>query len=319
VELALVRDQITDAVEGFQSSKLIVAAVRMNLFPTLEEVPSTSSSLAYRLGLSERGTLGLLEGLMQMGLVTRNGDGIYAVPAEVAMCLGRGGHLSQWVKHQGTLYDLWEGLEQSARSGRPLLANTHDIDVPAYAWGLLEDYASSSPKLHEVVDLSGEIRVLDAGGGTGHYLIYAALANPSLVGVIFDKPEVAKIAVEAIKSFGLDSLGVVAGDLLVDPWPGLFDVILLANILHGKGEAGVRVLMDRAFGALREKGRLIIVEWQQGSSLRSALFNLTMLLCTEDGRVWPANSLEALAIITGFQKVEATMVNEDRYILVATK
>ena len=57
--------------------------------------------------------------------------------------------------------------------------------------------------------------------------------NPGLTAIVFDRPEVLKVAEEMGKQYGvLDRVEFVAGDMFADELPGGADVILLSNILH---------------------------------------------------------------------------------------
>ena len=72
-----------------------------------------------------------------------------------------------------------------------------------------------------------------SGGGTGIYTFSLLQKNPSLRGVVLDRPEVLKIAAEMATAYGVaDRLELVGGDMFVDQLPQNCEVILLSNVLH---------------------------------------------------------------------------------------
>ena len=53
-----------------------------------------------------------------------------------------------------------------------------------------------APLLAERTDLAGARRLLDVGGGTGIYSVACLRKNPGLLAVVWDRPEVLKVASE---------------------------------------------------------------------------------------------------------------------------
>lgn len=102
--------------------------------------------------------------------------------------------------------------------------------------------------------------VVDVGGGHGGLLIQLLRAQPSLRGVLFDRPAMIEGARKAIEAAGLhDRCELVAGDFFQSvPQGG--DVYLLSWILHDwNDEQALRVLRAcRAAGG--NDARLLIVE-----------------------------------------------------------
>ena len=86
-----------------------------------------------------------------------------------------------------------------------------------------------------------EGRLLDIAGGTGYYTHEWLLANPTSHAVIFDRPEVLKVAAELLNEFCgqrgdeiktlKDRVIFMPGDMLSDDLPKA-DIVLAASVFH---------------------------------------------------------------------------------------
>lgn len=313
-------------VEKYQQAQVLIAANELAIIPLLESGAKTPGEISERLGVSERGIERLLVALADLGLVktTKRNSSAHATkfkPTKLALqCFGEEGQIRNWIAHQGTLFRLWADLAKSVREDKPLLRNTHDIDVKSYTKGLMEQYILSEKKLQRITDLRGKIKMLDVGGGAGHYTIMAALNNPMLRGTILDKPEVAKIASEIVSKFHLEGkVTVIEGDALKSEWPKGNDVILVSNILHGRSDLEAKQLLLNAYSSLKAGGRAIINEWSKDSSQEANLFDINMFICTERGRVWSVGELLGLLRESGFTKFKHRKFDRTHRVIEAWK
>ena len=100
--------------------------------------------------------------------------------------------------------------------------------------------------------------LLDIGGGTGIYSIACLQRNRRLRAIVWDRPEVLKVAGEMAAKYGVaDRLELRPGDMFADPVPVGADVMLLSNILHDWDVPECRTLVAAA-AALPAGGRLLV-------------------------------------------------------------
>ena len=133
--------------------------------------------------------------------------------------------------------------------------------------------------------------LLDVGGGTGIYAIAWLQQHPRLRAIVWDRPEVLKVAAEMAESFGVaDRLQCQAGDMLRDSPPAA-DVVLLSNVLHDWDVPECRALIARCAGALPSGGRLLIHDVFLSDAgdgpLPIALYSAALFRITE-GRAYSA-------------------------------
>lgn len=149
-----------------------------------------------------------------------------------------------------------------------------------------------APLLAERVDLEGATCLLDVAGGSGIYSIAFLQKYPGLKAVIWDRPEVLKVAAEMADTFGVGArLTCVPGDMFQDVMPEGADVILLSNVLHDWDVTDNLALIRKCARALPAQGRLLIHDVFLNDTLTGplpvALYSAALFSLTE-GRAYSA-------------------------------
>src|SRR5437773_12436850 len=89
-----------------------------------------------------------------------------------------------------------------------------------FTLGLAGRARNVAPLLAERVPLADARLLLDVGGGTGIYSIACLQKYPQLEAIVWDRPEVLKVALEMATAYGvLDRLDCRPGDMFRDPVP----------------------------------------------------------------------------------------------------
>ncbi|HEX5269060.1 MAG TPA: methyltransferase, partial [Gemmataceae bacterium] len=243
---------IFETFRGNHATELLTAAVaHLNVFGRLAGAPKTADELSGELGLAERPALVLLTALRAMGLLTADGAGRLALTPLAREHLVPGGpfDVSDYVGLAADCPGVRDFVER-LRSNRPAGAAEEKGAAFIYREGIesaMEREATArhltlalagraknvAPVLARRVDLSGARRLLDVGGGTGIYSVACLRQNPGLRAVVWDRPEVLKVAAEFAQTFGVgDRLKCRPGDMFRDLVPADCDVMLLSNVLH---------------------------------------------------------------------------------------
>ncbi|GAA2853617.1 class I SAM-dependent methyltransferase [Streptosporangium fragile] len=253
---------------GAMAFRAAGAAQRLGVFEALLGGPLPVADLAARTGTGPAGLVVLLDALVSFGYLERAPGPAYANSPMAADLLDRRAPwtyapaLAFW---QDLLAELWDGLEESVRTGRP--------QADFYAWleerpDTLADFqamldgmaAARAPLVAEAVPDPGE-RLLDLGGGHARHSIALCRAHPRLTATVVDLPNALAGGRARVAEAGLgDRVTLLPGDLAeVDLGSG-YDTALLFNLCHGFDEAGNRALFKRVAGALRPGGRVLVLE-----------------------------------------------------------
>lgn len=303
---------IFELFRGNYATELLTAAVaHFRVFDRLREGPLHPEEFRRALGLSERPAVVLTTALRAMGLLVLDEEGRLA-PSELARehltpgaFFDVGGYIGLAADAPGTLR-----MVESLRSNRPLGAGRDDDGAAfIYKEGLesaMEREASArtltlalagrarnvAPVLAERYPLDGARLLLDVAGGTGIYAIAYLLRHPELHAIVWDRPEVLKVAREMAEAHGVaDRLGLMAGDMFHDPVPIGADVVLLSNVLHDWDIVDCWSLISRLSHGLPVGGKLLIhdvfLDDDLGGPLPIALYSASLFQLTE-GRAYSA-------------------------------
>ncbi|MDB5305148.1 MAG: methylase involved in ubiquinone/menaquinone biosynthesis, partial [Phycisphaerales bacterium] len=270
---------IFDLVRSSFGTELLAAAVaHFNLFALLAKRPLTFDELRQELGLAHRPATVLLAAIRGMGLVVADGSGKLALSPAAREALEPGGEFymgdyvalvaeNPGVKNiverlrtnkpvesrpddRGAAYIFREGMES---------AMDHEASARRLTLALAGRARIVAPALAKNFPLPGARKILDVGGGTGLYSIALLRANPDLRAVIWDRPEVLKVAKEMAQTHGVaDRIDFAPGDMFADPVPGGCDVALLSNVLHDWDIPECEALLKRCAAALPKGGKLLI-------------------------------------------------------------
>ena len=160
-----------------------------------------------------------------------------------------------------------------------------------------------APVLAKRVPLDDARLLVDMGGGTGIYSIACLQRQPRLRAIVWDRPEVLKVAAEMAAEYGVSNrMELRAGDMFVDPVPAGADVILLSNVLHDWDVNECQTLITRASAALSSGGRLLIHDVYLNDALDGplpiALYSAALFTFTQ-GRAYSAAEYRAWLTAAG--------------------
>ena len=248
----------------YWETKILLTAVRLDVFSALDGKQKTLYEVADRLGV-HRETLGLLlNALVAMQLLKKDGD-FYGNSTVSATHLVR--NSAQYVGHLLLLHDAewdnWGKLEQTIRTGQRLV-DRHvfetDPDLGSNVLAVLHRIGQQSgPDLARRLQLSGPVRFLDLGGGAGTNAIAFCQAYPQLTATVFDLPATLQLTERTVKEAGLESrITLRPGDFNKDGLGGPYDVVLMSDILHYQDLSTNAVLVKRVWDHLAPGGRLVI-------------------------------------------------------------
>ena len=248
----------------YWETKILLTAVRLDVFSALDGKRKTLHDVAGRLGVHGQ-TLGLLlNALVAMRLLEKDGDS-YGNSTAAATHLVR--NSAQYIGHLLLLHDAewdnWGKLEQTIRTGQRSV-DRHvfetDPDLGSNVLAVLHRIGQQSgPDFAKRLQLSGPVRFLDLGGGAGTNAIAFCQAYPELTATVFDLPATLRLTERTVKEVGLESrIALLPGDFNKDGLGGPYDVALMSDILHYQDFSTNAALVKRVWAHLAPGGRLVI-------------------------------------------------------------
>ena len=306
-------DSLGQIARGFQASRVLLTAVELDLFTAVGS-GSTAAEVAVRLSADTRAVEMLLNALVALGLLTKEGATFRNSPDSARYLSDHSPDSHRLATmHSVRMWDSWSTMTQCVRTGtkveRPDTGAQAEDWTESFIEAMARNAAERAPHLIEAVNAAGVRRMLDVGGGPGAYSIAFAQSEPSLRADILDKPEVLAIARRHIEAAGLsDRIGLIEGDLTADGLGEGYDLVLLSNICHMLSPKENRDLLRRGGQALVRNGRIVIQEFvlnaDRTSPVPAALFALNMLVATANGNSYTEGEYETWLREAGFEGIK---------------
>lgn len=296
---------------GNYCTELLTAAIgQFDLFSKLNDQPQTLDQLAERLGLASRPANVLITALRAMKLLERDAQGRlqlapiarehlvpggpFDVSGYIGLAMSTPGVQEMIVRlttnrpagskpeEEGAAFIYRDGLESAMEK---------EATARHFTMALAGRAKNVAPHLAANVPLAGAKVLVDAGGGTGLYSIACLQQHPALRAIVWDRPEVLKVAAEMASEYGVGQrLELRPGNMFGDEPPAA-DVFLLSNILHDWDVPECRQLVARCAGALPAGGRVLIHDVYLNDALDGplpiALYSAALFGFTE-GRAYSA-------------------------------
>lgn len=248
----------------YWETKILLTAVSLDVFSALDGKQKTLNEVAGHLGVHGP-TLGLLlNALVAMRLLEKDGD-FYRNSTAAATHLVRSStqYVGQLLLLHDAEWDNWGKLEQTIRTGQRSV-DRHIFETDPELGGtvlavLHRIGQQSGPDLARRLKLSGPVRFLDLGGGAGTNAIAFCQVYPELTATVFDLPATLRLTERTVKEASLESrVTLLPGDFNKDALGGPYDVALMSDILHYQDFATNAALVKRAWTHLAPGGRLVI-------------------------------------------------------------
>jgi hypothetical protein len=320
---------------GYATDLLAVAASDFDVFGRLARGPKSFDELRAEIGLAGRAANVLFTALRALDLLVLNVDGQLDLTPAAREHLVPGAYFEVG-GYIGLVADApnVRALAERLKTNRPA---EHHADDQGAAFIFREGMESAmnressarrltlslagraknvAPHLAANVPLGDTKLLLDMGGGTGIYAIACVQQNPGLRAIVWDRPEVLKVAREMVEAYAVaDRVDLVPGDMFADPVPAGADTILLSNVLHDWDVPECRTLLKRCAVALPSGGRVLIhdvfLNDDLGGPLPVALYSTALFTLTE-GRAYSAGEYRGWLREAGFtpaDRVVPTLVH----------
>ena len=308
------RERIMQHAFGFAPSLILEAAVRCRVFDALDARPKTAGEVAAETRMSPRGARGLLNALVGLEFLTRQGDRYALAPGAETLLVstkpGFAGALFRHVSRQ--LIPHWVHLTESVLTGKPAIAVNQEGQGAEFFRELVEDLFANNygaaqalaDKL-KVAQAKSPVSVIDIAAGSGVWSIALAERSPQVRVTVVDWPAVVPVCQKVTARRGVgDRYRYVAGDLLAVDYGTGYNVATLGHILHSEGERRSRELLRKVFAALAPGSTVAIAEMipneDRTGPPQALIFALNMLVHTDEGDTFTFGEMSGWLREAGF-------------------
>ena len=311
---------------AFWNSKVLLTAVKLQVFTTLEDRSMTGEELGAALDLHPRGIYDFFDGLVALGFLYRDGTGAsgrYRNTEATAQFLDKNqpGYIGGVLELSNDRhFKFWSELELGLKTGKPQNETNYgekpffeaiyaDRDrLEQFINGMSGISIGNFQAFAAKFDFANYKTLCDVGGASGLLCELVAKQHPQLQCTTFDLPQVEPIAKKSIEKAGLtERVKFVSGDFFTQALPKA-DVITMGMILHDWNLEKKKHLIRQAYEALPEQGALVAIENIIDDDRRENAFglmvSLTMLLETGDGFDFTGADFWSWCQEAGFKRYE---------------
>ncbi|MFM8980630.1 MAG: methyltransferase [Planctomycetia bacterium] len=307
--------RIFDALNAFQQTEALRAALELDLFTPLAAGPLEPAALARACGADPRGVRILADFLVLQGFLAKHGSAYGLTPDAAAFLVRSSPACMAGLVDFLLSPDLrgsFDRLAEAVRRGGTALAAEGTVSHENPVWvtfaramapmmrptaGLLAGLLAPDP--------ARPLRVLDVAAGHGLFGLALAAAHPQAHVTALDWPGVLQVAAENARAAGAHGrYALKPGSAFEVDWGGPYDLVLLTNFLHHFDPETCVGLARRARAALAPGGRCATLEFvpDEGrvSPPTAAAFALTMLATTPRGDAYTFEEYRGIFARAGF-------------------
>jgi ubiquinone/menaquinone biosynthesis C-methylase UbiE len=324
----MIEGKVLEQVRGFLTSRIILTAAELDLFTRLDKEGATADDLVAELVCDSRGLTRLLDCLVTLELLSKEGDLYQPTSRGALLSSGHPETELPMVLHLNHLWDSWSGLTDTVKTGvnpkRKPIAERGKDSLKAFIGAMHVVGRSLSKEIADAYDLFPFKRLLDIGGATGTYTIAFLEKHPEMTAVLFDLPDVISWAEEKLGAEGLlQRVELVAGDFYQDELPEGCDLALLSAIIHQNSPEENLKLYKKIYRALLAGGKVLIrdhvMDPERTYPPQGTFFAINMLVNTKGGDTYTYDEIKDTLETAGFVEVRLVRKGERMDCLVEAK
>ena len=307
---------------SFWTSSILIAGNELGIFNALSGSKKTAGEVSKKIKAKLRGTEILLNALVAMGYVNKvKNFYLNSSFSEKYLVKGKSSYMGSALGHYYQMWRSWGDLAHIVKKGAEFIefekkylktdAKQTEIFIDTmYQLGFID-----AKTLASKLDLRGVKRVLDVGGGPGHYSFAMIEKNPEIKATVLDLPLTLKVTRKyIIKRNMMGKVNTLEGDFLKVDYGTGYDLVLLSHVLHSNSLRDCRKMMNKNYRALNKGGRVVIHDFILNEGKTSppdaAIFSVNMLVNTREGASYSLSEILSLLKGEGFKEFKHGKVSE---------
>jgi hypothetical protein len=315
-------DRFQRLLWGFASHRVITVAGRTGILCKLAERGCTTNEIASELELDAFATGKVVRALTALGVAEADGESYRAAPGLRKFFLPGDDDIVPFLEHSHAMYEGWgKTLEPWLRGQDWPVAERTPEEVRRFGAAMKAIGGQMAKRFAGVIDLEGVDRMLDVGGGWGHFARALRAKKPGLHATVLDRPEVVERArIEMAGSKLEHAIEFQPGDYLETDYGSGYDLVLFANVLHQETSDRAAEMVRLGAAALAPGGRVVVVDFaiddDQREHVLGTLFAINM---RSFGNTWNEPTIRGWMTSAGLDEIDRTDLGPDRWIITGRK
>jgi SAM-dependent methyltransferase len=312
---------------------IIGAACANKIFDSLAGGPKSAAQVSKDTGASERGVRILMNALIGLELLRKDGDRYALTPeSEAFLISNKPGTLAGFFPmSMRRLIPHWLELDEVVRTGRPPESRNLEKEGTQFFSELVENIipmsypaAQALAEHLQIAQRSTPFRVLDIAAGSGIWGIVMAQKSPKVDVTAVDWSGMIPTTKRITQKFGVSGqFKFIEGDIGEVDFGTGYDLATLGHILHSEGAERSWRLLQKTAKSLKSGGTIAIAEWlvndERTEPLPGLMFAVQMLVNTEQGDTFSFNEIKGWLEKAGFKDVRTLEAPAPSPLVLATK
>ena len=266
--------QVIQLATAYWVSRAVYAVAQLGIADLLKDQPRDANDLAAATGTYAPALHRVLRSLASVGLFKTDEQGRFSLTPLGATLQSDAPDAARstviylagdwwWAAWGETLHAVrtgGTGLEKALGLSAYEYLAQHPDQATHFNAAMIGFHGDEPAAIVEAYDFSTARTVVDVGGGSGNLLGTILLANPSLRGVLLDRPQVVSEAEHNLWVAGVAGRCHVVGGDFLEAVPDGGDLYIVSHCIHNWSEEDCLKILASCRRAMTEDGRLLIVE-----------------------------------------------------------
>lgn len=326
-----------DILTGYRLSMTLKASYDAGLFDVVGDNRLRAVAICRQTGWDEEKGRRFLDALSGLGLLEKD-DGLYGLSLFSKQFLVEQSNDFQGrtLEFEDRLIDSWTFLNDTLEKGERVYntenktGEDYEKALEAYLGAMNDAAKIRARELWDHFDPGETGLILDAGAGSGAFLVEFLMRHDKWRGTFCDLGDVTAIAKKRPELSELKNrIDYVEKNLLEEVPPSqnkysrtLFpkaNIAVLSNIVHCQGTDETKVLLSNILGNVAEDGIVVIHDFFSDSGWRGALYDIHMMLNTYNGRTYTINEMAGILAEFNFLNTKQIELDSGSTVLVTSK
>ena len=315
-------EALNEVMWQFAGPAVVGVANRLGLLTSLAAAPASAAEVAAELGLDPLATGKIIRALCALGIVEPSGQG-YAVTPPLADSFAAGPeNLGPYVDHLFYLNRQWaDNLADWVRGQSPPRTPMTPEAARKFSQAMVAMGSQVARRVAASLPLAGVKRILDVGGGYGHYAQALCRRDADIRATVLDRPLVAEQGRADLAGSELAArIDFVGDDYLTADYGEGYDLVLLANVLHQELADKAASIVARAAAATSAGGRVVVVDFaiddEQREHFMGTMFAINM---RSFGDTYTETTIRTWLEAAGLSEVTRTDLTSLRWLISGSK
>ena len=316
---AIIKNQVEvlSLAEGFFQSSVLFALLRLEIFERIGDGEKSVETLAAELGAHPEILVRVLNAGVMLKLLETADGRIYRVAGacrSVLLPSAGQNYLGNWIRLMDEFSGALAKLDQAVLTSGPTLDPEVYLGADAARTRryilAMHNYASLRGKeLAHYLDTSACKSLLDLGCGSGTFAFHLGMKNPNLRLHLSDLPAVLEVTRTVQTKYYLQNEVIYLPlDAAQDEIPGVYDLILVSNMIQCFDQPTRTKLLRRLHNALTAGGSLVVqaqyLQENRTGGRWAVYVDLNLLCTTQTGRNHTIEETKRWLAETGFANIE---------------